>query len=104
MCVTLIFHIKFYDLFDFSAGKTYFFKGKGFWEFDDLRMRVAHEKQKLSAPVWMGCPPPEVETNDIETNLPRKSRIISASAASAGRTVPIIAMIITTFITRIMYV
>ena len=64
----------------FFLGKTYFFKGKGFWEFDDQRMRVAHEKQKLSAPVWMGCPP-ELETNDVE-NYPRKSKIMSSSSAS----------------------
>ncbi|GAB1861325.1 Matrix metalloproteinase-2-like [Camponotus japonicus] len=88
-------------VFQWKNGKTYFFKGKGFWEFDDLRMRVAHEKQKLSAPVWMGCPPPEVETNDIETNLPRKSRIVSASATSARRIIPIFAIIIAIFVMRI---
>lgn len=86
------------DLY-FRTGKTYFFKGKGFWEFDDLRMRVAHEKQKLSAPVWMGCPP-EVETNDIETNFPRKEKILSISGVS--RTVPMTLVIIVSFIARIM--
>lgn len=67
-------------VFQWKNGKTYFFKGKGFWEFDDLRMKVAHEKQKLSAPVWMGCPR-ELETNDVE-NYPRKSKIMSSSDAS----------------------
>ncbi|RLU17925.1 hypothetical protein DMN91_010164 [Ooceraea biroi] len=95
-------------VFQWKNGKTYFFKGKGFWEFDDLRMRVAHEKQKLSAPVWMGCPPPEIETNDIETNLPRKSRIVSTSSAAAiatataGRTVSMLAMVVMSFVARIM--
>lgn len=37
-------------------GKTYFFKGKGFWKFNDLRMRVENDEQTLSAPFWMGCP------------------------------------------------
>jgi matrix metalloproteinase-16 (membrane-inserted) len=37
-------------------GKTYFFKGKGFWKFNDLRMRVENEQQTPSAPFWMGCP------------------------------------------------
>lgn len=37
------------------AGKTYFFKGKGYWQFDDYRMRVLHENQKQSAEKWMGC-------------------------------------------------
>lgn len=36
-------------------GKTYFFKGKGFWKFNDLRMRVEHEEQNDSAQFWMGC-------------------------------------------------
>ncbi|XP_066588730.1 matrix metalloproteinase-2 isoform X2 [Prorops nasuta] len=66
-------------VFQWTNGKTYFFKGKGFWEFDDLRMKVAHEKQKLSASVWMGCPR-IVDTNDVETNLPKKSKIVSSSA------------------------
>lgn len=39
----------------FFVGKTYFFKGKGFWKFNDLRMRVENERQTLSAPFWMGC-------------------------------------------------
>ncbi|XP_011164510.2 matrix metalloproteinase-2 isoform X2 [Solenopsis invicta] len=92
-------------VFQWKNGKTYFFKGKGFWEFDDLRMRVMHEKQKLSAPVWMGCPPPEVETNDIETNLPRKSKIVSASATVAtGEITSIFVMVVVSFIMRIINV
>lgn len=67
-------------VFQWKNGKTYFFKGKGFWEFDDQRMRIAHEKQKLSAPVWMGCPP-ELETNDVE-NYPRKKIMPSSSAST----------------------
>lgn len=41
--------------FAFIAGKTYFFKGKGYWQFDDYRMRVAHDQQRKSAARWMGC-------------------------------------------------
>ncbi|CRK96840.1 CLUMA_CG009940, isoform A [Clunio marinus] len=29
--------------------------GKGYWQFDDYHMRVAHESQKKSAQRWMGC-------------------------------------------------
>lgn len=43
-------------------GKTYFFKGRGYWQFDDYRMRVAHEHQKKSSVKWMGCS----ETLEIE--------------------------------------
>ncbi|CAK9820460.1 Matrix metalloproteinase-24 [Anthophora plagiata] len=71
-------------VFQSRNGKTYFFKGKGFWEFDDKRMRVAHEKQKLSAPVWMGCPR-ELETNDVE-NYPRKPKIMISNDASTPST------------------
>ena len=37
-------------------GTTYFFKGKVFWEFDDLRMKVRPKSPVLSAPFWLGCP------------------------------------------------
>jgi hypothetical protein len=38
-------------------GKTYFFKDKVFYEFDDLRFRVKSPGvPNLSAPMWMGCP------------------------------------------------
>lgn len=36
-------------------GKTYFFKGKGYWEFNDQAMKVAHTDLKPSAVRWMGC-------------------------------------------------
>lgn len=37
-------------------GKTYFFKGKGYWQFDDYHMRVAHNHTLASAQRWMHCP------------------------------------------------
>jgi hypothetical protein len=37
------------------TGKTYFFKEGGYWQFDDMRMRVAHQRRKPSAYRWMGC-------------------------------------------------
>lgn len=36
-------------------GKTYFFKDKGYWQFDDPQMRVKHELRKRSSTRWMGC-------------------------------------------------
>lgn len=39
----------------FDVGKTYFFKGKGYWQFNDYNMRVTQDQQKKSAPTWMGC-------------------------------------------------
>ncbi|KAK0080838.1 hypothetical protein PV325_013239 [Microctonus aethiopoides] len=65
-------------VFQWKNGKTYFFKGKGFWEFNDMRMRVAHEKPKSSAQFWMGCPP-EMETNDVDFPE-RRAKIINNAA------------------------
>ena len=36
-------------------GKTYFFKGKVFWEFNDRRMRVVSSTPSVSSSFWMGC-------------------------------------------------
>ncbi|XP_041450194.1 LOW QUALITY PROTEIN: matrix metalloproteinase-2 [Drosophila obscura] len=41
--------------FQYSDGKTYFFKNLGYWEFNDDRMKVAHAKAKLSSRKWMQC-------------------------------------------------
>lgn len=41
--------------FQYIDHKTYFFKGLGYWEFNDDRMQVAHAKPKLSARKWMNC-------------------------------------------------
>lgn len=51
------------------TGKTYFFKGKGYWQFDDMRMRVAHDQQKKSAYRWMGC---HERLDDEETSHERR--------------------------------
>ncbi|XP_071445795.1 matrix metalloproteinase-2-like isoform X2 [Hetaerina americana] len=50
-------------VFKYYDGITYFFKGKGYWAFDDRKMRVRHKAQKLSAPKWMKCP--VGEENDL---------------------------------------
>lgn len=65
------------------TGITYFFKGKGFWKFNDLRMRVENEKQMPSAQFWMGCPPSqESDTTDDPSLPPIEPRInISASVS-----------------------
>ncbi|CAG9817810.1 unnamed protein product [Phaedon cochleariae] len=58
------------------SGRTYFFKGKGFWKFDDQHMRVEHAEQKLSAPFWMGC----------STNYREKSPFTSSSGQKSSAT------------------
>ncbi|XP_037956211.1 matrix metalloproteinase-2 [Teleopsis dalmanni] len=42
--------------FQYTDRKTYFFKGLGYWEFNDDLMMVAHPKLKVSARKWMNCP------------------------------------------------
>ncbi|KAF7988985.1 hypothetical protein HCN44_007295 [Aphidius gifuensis] len=88
-------------VFQWKNGKTYFFKGKGYWEFDDLRMRVAHKTPKLSAPFWMDCPSPGIETNDIDYS-PRKAKITlnSSSQNSMKFSIIIISFLITIFIKK----
>ncbi|PSN44383.1 hypothetical protein C0J52_10926 [Blattella germanica] len=69
-----------------GAGKTYFFKGKGFWKFNDLRMRVENERQTLSAPFWMGCPR-ELDSPTEPTNLlPAKEELDIQPAVAASST------------------
>uniref|UniRef100_A0A336L9G6 CSON002198 protein n=1 Tax=Culicoides sonorensis TaxID=179676 RepID=A0A336L9G6_CULSO len=55
-------------------GKTYFFKNKGYWEFNDYYMRVAHERQKSSAQRWMGC---KMRSLDNELPSRRKAPLIT---------------------------
>ena len=84
------------------AGKTYFFKNKYFWEFDDMRMRVAHEKPRLSSTFWMNCPP-EVDTNDIDEIPPRRRTHLKVSSSSTSMisSFPLIMFaLIVTFLSR----
>lgn len=64
-------------------GKTYFFKGNGFWKFNDLHMRVEHIEPKLSAPFWMGC-----STNYEENGLGQKLPYIHGSSNKGIRKNP----------------
>ena len=42
--------------FRYTDGKTYFFKGKNFWEFHDRRMAVLEPEPTPIAETWMHCP------------------------------------------------
>lgn len=53
----------------FVLGVTYFFKGKGYWKFNDLQMRVEHRMPKPSSSFWMGCPEPKGRWLDWEDNF-----------------------------------
>lgn len=65
-------HFSFYCLLfilcvSFITGKTYFFKGKTYWEFNDSLMHVTHSRPELSAPRWMRgeCPRPTMHLNEV---------------------------------------
>lgn len=73
--------------FQWTDGKTYFFKGKGFWKFDDLRMKVMHERPRPVSQYWMGCP--KKEDHEEFDNWPTKQeRIVSIPMSSAFRSLP----------------
>lgn len=68
--------------------KTYFFKGKGFWLFNDHLMEVAHERPRSSALVWMKCPRGGGSGDDREyvdeRSSGRRGKFVAATASSAG--------------------
>ena len=42
--------------FQYIDGRTYFFKGKHYWQFDDYSMRVVNAMPKPIGTHWMQCP------------------------------------------------
>jgi len=39
----------------YHTGATYFFKNRGFWKFNDLRMRVEQEEPRSIGEFWFNC-------------------------------------------------
>lgn len=85
----LIFFLMFVLCF---TGKTYFFKGRGFWKFNDLRMRVEHEEQNDSAQFWMGC------SRNIGFEPDNKAPLTATSSTSGTTTALPITHLITTLV------
>ncbi|KAH8270831.1 hypothetical protein KR018_006383 [Drosophila ironensis] len=56
--------------FQYTDGKTYFFKNLGYWEFNDDKMRVAHARPKLSSRKWMQCHRSDNEVDDEHWTAP----------------------------------
>lgn len=69
--------------FQFKNHRTYFFKGSGFWEFNDNSMEVAHERPRSSAHKWMKCARGQAdqESFDGSTSSRRGERMSAASAS-----------------------
>jgi len=61
--------------FQNTDGKTYFFKDRDFWEFDDRRMRVRNTQPTAINAHWMHCPK--------EIKDPFKSSLAVSSAKMA---------------------
>jgi hypothetical protein len=62
--------------FQNTDGKTYFFKDRDFWEFDDVRMRVRATQPTAINAHWMHCPK--------EIKDPFKSGLAVSSASHVG--------------------
>ncbi|XP_033254337.1 matrix metalloproteinase-2-like isoform X2 [Drosophila miranda] len=60
--------------FQYSDGKTYFFKNLGYWKFNDDRMKVAHAKAKLSSRKWMQC---ARSVNEVDDEQPYTTPLVS---------------------------
>lgn len=65
--------------FQWKDHRTYFFKGKGFWKFDDHYMQVGHEQPRSSAHFWMKCPKRHGEEHDRYDKESRREKIVSAT-------------------------
>lgn len=58
-----------------STGKTYFFKGKSYWQFVDAKMSVKHRDPKSSAVQWMGCT--SIDSNEVYDDNHRQPLVSS---------------------------
>ena len=67
--------------FTWTNGKTYFFKGKKFWEFDDERMEVTTSSPTLVGEYWLHCPK-ELVGVDVGAGQPQVSSGPSIHIAS----------------------
>ena len=60
------------SVFKFFDGKTYFFKGQRYWEFDDMKMKIVNittptlENQSINVR-WLKCPPREIISNPFNS-------------------------------------
>lgn len=69
---------------DFS-GKTYFFKNKGFWKLNDMRMKAENEHPLPSAAFWMNCSNYDIGHIPTKTKIHKKwSRLEAAPPVTAG--------------------
>ena len=48
--------LKLVYLFVMFKGRTYFFKNKMFWRFDDTLVRTDMRYPQEAPPFWLGCP------------------------------------------------
>jgi len=62
--------------FQYTNGKTYFFKNLGYWEFNDDRMKVAHARPKISSRKWMQC---ARSVNDVDEEQRWTSKLVSGN-------------------------
>ena len=68
--------------FQYTDGKTYFFKGKHFWQFDDYSMMVVDLTPKRIGTHWMQCTSQEIIRNpfDFTSRINSSGRRLCAAA------------------------
>ena len=60
-------------------GKTYFFKGKGFWTFDNLDIQTTHREPMTTNSYWMKCREEELDGRSSSTSLSKNILILFIS-------------------------
>lgn len=71
--------------FQYIDGKTYFFKGKHFWQFDDTSMMVVDPYPKRIGTHWMQCPKNLIIRNPFESRTAEDLLRQDASFSSRQR-------------------
>lgn len=75
-----VLRVQHYDVCSL-ADATYFFKNRGFWKFNDLRMSVEQKEPKSIGRFWFNCS----GTGDRQSTSNRNSVQVSAKGARGGR-------------------
>lgn len=70
--------------FQYRDGKTYFFKGKGYWRFNDLRMSVDQADPHPSAPHWMKCQQHKVREPMVDVTTEDQEDVITSGVGGLG--------------------
>jgi hypothetical protein len=74
--------------FTHTDGRTYFFKGSEFWEFNNIRMQIRHPQLRHVGHRWLGCP--LVPSPRTTSGRLYRFDVISGSSSSVSLPPPIV--------------